>query len=400
MKTLIRILPIFIILFAWNPSGAAEPKAGEEVHISSTVNDDLYLAGKNVTVSAKVNGDVVAAGANVQVSDTVFGDAILAGGDVGISGFVTDDIRIAGGDIEIFKGAGSDVLVFGGTVIIHEGALIRGDLIVFGGDVEINGKIEGELTVFSGNVKLNADVADGAEVKCGSLYVNGHISGDSEIAAEDLVLGPSAKFSGTLRYWTRDGETNFGPAAENAIYDPSLELAEDTDHDPSGLEAILGGIGFVILSFFSSVLIILILVFVFGKYFKMGGERVEKELFKNFGFGVLYVIAIPVLIMTLLISVIGIPIALLVLVLYIFTLVFAPTISSVLVANYINHKYQRDWNNWLIVLVSSGVLIVLGLLIMIPFVGWLIGILVIGASFGAILSSFNQKNVGMSSETQ
>lgn len=382
MKTFVSFLFLTFFIFSFQNVKSAEPKAGKDVLIANPLNDDLYVAGEKIFISAKVNGDVIAAGSEVRVTDTVMGDAILAGATIGISGFVSDDIRVAGGTIDILKGAGDDVIIFGGTVTIHDEAGIRGDVIVFGGEIEINGRILGDLSIFGGSVKLNGDVGGKLKVKGGELFLNSEVAGDSELAAEDLNLGMNAQFHGNVRYWSGDGEMDFGAAAPNAQYDPSLEIEEDMEAQGwSGA----GALGFFLFSLFSSVLLIIILVFGFGKYFDRGAEIAKAELLKSFGMGVLYVISVPVLITILMITVIGIPLGILTLVFYLFTLVFAPGFASVLIGNRLRQHYHKSWNNWMIILVSTGVFIVLWLVLLIPFLGWLVGIFLVGASFGSTL---------------
>lgn len=372
------LLLLLAVALPW--AQAAEPKAAEQIQISEPINDDLYLAAEKIVLSAFLTGDFVAAGSEINIEDTVDGDALIAGGDIKINGYVTDDIRAFAGTLDIHGGSGGDIMIFGGEVTLHREAVVGADVVIFGGEVEINGQVQGSVMIYGGSLSLNGSVGEDLELKGGEIYVNGTVAGESVIAAENLEIGSSARFSGPVRYWSQQGEVDFGKTATTAIYDSELgEKFREEDWSFSGFFA------FLLYSVLASLLVAAFLIFGFGRYFSQGVSRLRNDFFKSFGTGVLYVLAVPFLIFLLMISLIGIPLGLLGFAFFIFTLFFAPVIASVMLAYWLRARNNQDWGDWLMVLISGGIFVALWLLMIIPFIGWLVGIVVIGSVFGAII---------------
>ncbi len=388
MKKLLLIALLVILVSGISWMRAAEPQAGERIEISNPQNDDLYLAGQEIAISALINGDLTAAGPSIIVSDSINGDLLLAGGDILITGYIADDIRVFGGTLNIQGSCGGDLIIIGGTVNIHSTANVMGDVIAMGGEIDILGNIEGKLKTYGGKINLGGRVNKDAEIKGGELYINGVVAGNAIIAAEKLSLGSQARLENQVRYWTEGGEMSFDNAASHAQFDPALgEGFEDETWGGAGF------IFFLIFSLFASLLLSTLLVFVFGRYFSRGSHHFQSDFFKNFGFGILYILGIPVLIALLMVTIIGIPMGLLFLGLYLFTLVFAPTFAAVLITYWLRWRNKKEWGNWLLVLISGRIFLAFCLILFTPFVGWLIGVFVVGASFGAILSGSFQRRI-------
>lgn len=383
-----RLILLALMLLGLSVCEAAEPRAADQIRISSPTTDDLYLAGEEVNILAPVTGDIVAAAGKIHLNDSLWGDALLAGGELFVNAYVLDDIRAFGGTIHISADVGGDVLIFGGTVKIDQNSEVEGDVIVFGGELEVLGNIKGSLRSFGGSINFSGSVQEDAVFKAGDVYLNGSVAGKTSIAAEDIDLGESASFTGRVRYWTPDGQADFAGAATDAVYDEDLgEGYEDSEWTG------IGFFGFLFYSLFASLLLAILLVFGFGQYFAQGSQYLKDDFAKSFGLGVLYVILLPVLVFLLMLTLIGIPLGILTLVLYGFSLIFAPAITAVLITYYLNKRYSKNWNRWFTVLISGGVFLLLSLLMMIPFVGWLIGIVVIGAAFGAlVLATFKARS--------
>jgi amino acid permease len=76
---------------------------------------------------------------------------------------------------------------------------------------------------------------------------------------------------------------------------------------------------------------------------------------------------------------------------YIILLLLSSAITSVVAANWMNNRNEYHWNFWHIAFAAFGIFIVLKLLYSVPFVGWLVMILLACISYGAILLNVNWK---------
>ena len=390
MKKLSFLLVILAVVMA-SPSYAGNPQAGKIVDISDSNNNDMYLAGETVKINAPIRGDVVAAGGKINVNEPVDGDLLLAGGEIFVTGNISDDIRVFGGTVNITSAVTGDVVAFGGTVNIKKGAVINGDVIVAGGDVNIEGNILGNLKASGGNVRVTGDVAGTADFSSGDLYLNNIIGGDVKLAANTLSIGDKFKINGNLRYWTEAGEFTEldGAVAGTAVYDASLHPDDFFTSDWRYMG--FGYAGFLLFATLASVLLAFLLIFSFNKVFEKSGNLYKADFFKNFGYGILYIIGIPFIIVLLMITVIGIPLGIMFLIMYIFTLIFGQTFASVVIAYWSRLRFHKHWNKWMLLLISAGIFILLNLLLLIPIAGWLASIIIIGAAFGAIILAIKRK---------
>lgn len=165
--------------------------AGEDVSLATTGTDDLFMAGETVRAVSDISGSAHAAGRRVSLQAGIGQDAYAAGMDVTVSGPV-------GGDASL---AGYDILVDGP---------ISGDLRAFGAKVTVNGPVAGYAMVAGEEITLNSV-----------------ISGDARVAGQNLVFGPDARVDGMLTLYEQVvGQTQ---VPENVVSEDRLErvLVED-----------------------------------------------------------------------------------------------------------------------------------------------------------------------------
>lgn len=360
-----------LILVSFPILAIAQFNAGESVHILDAQYDDQYMAGGEVTVDAPVYGDVMAAGGQVVFNDSILQDLTVAGGELEINGNIGDDLRVMGGDVTINGTVNDDLLVFGGDVKIGRNAVIRGNLLAY-----------------SGQVRMDGSVLGAARLTGGEIDIDGQIMGPTQIVAEDIHIGDSAEFHAEVRYYREGGEVDFGSSmvSGSAILDESLAWKTsnaDSDLDPvddSGISW-LGWFMFIV----SGLLIIALLNKLFHERFRDASEFAETSVVNSLGYGLIYLILVPIIIVVLLVTVVGIPFAVLMLVIYIITLALGSLISGLTISHILLGRSGTQWGFWKVVLIALLSAIGLKLLGMIPFIGGLITFVVIAIAFGAIL---------------
>ena len=355
---------LIIFLFSILSFGQSEER--KEILIDNVQPDDTYIAGEMIRVNAAVKGDLVIAGGNLIVNDSIHGDLTGAGGDLSIEGYIADDVRVAGGKIRVDSEIGDDLVVFGGEVVITENARINGKLICFAGDVTINGEVIEELVVRGGEVSIN-----------------GTIQGPSKIVGEDISIGSNAQFYKDIEYYNSDGELDF----KNSLVNAKAQFNEDLSEEKSQLSLTTFGTnsfklwGYYVLSAF---LVILVLHALFRNAFSNAVEGLEKSLLKSFGFGLIYLFGIPLLILLAFLLIIGIPLGLFATVVFLFSLLFGHLIAALLLVYYFKHKNEKDWGFWSITFLALGCAILLRLLTIIPFAGILLSAVILSITYGAL----------------
>ncbi len=354
---------------------------GNNVTISKPVYEDLYIAGGTININAPVHGDLVIAGGTIIINDTVTNDILLIGGEVTFNGFAGDDLRCAGGNLRISKNVAGDLVITGGTVIIDKGVTIGG-LLASGGRMTVDGNVNGEVKGAFGELYLNGTMLKDIDCRGGKITVNGTVNGKSTLAAPNITIGNDAVFNNDVRYWNKKGSLDFKQSLKNskASYDSSLRIRTGEWYY-LGAATILGLLWWLGMA----LLMIVIVQYLFSAPMKKAADTFFNNTLKSLGFGFLYFIAVPVAAVIAFVTVIGVPVGLLLIVGYIILLLLASVITSVLLANWLNNRNNYNWNYWRMVFAALGIFILLKLVSLVPFAGWLTMLFLVCTAFGSIL---------------
>ncbi|MEK6481886.1 hypothetical protein WJR50_30365 [Catalinimonas sp. 4WD22] len=389
MKALFLTSLMLVLPWADNPL-MEKFQANEEVLINSRVSHDLYLAGNQITINAPVDGDVMAGGGIILIRDSIADDLVLAGGEISIDGVIGEDLLVMGGEIKVMQSVRGDLIVMGGDITIDENVSIGQDLVLMGGQVHSQALVEGEVLARGGTLYFGGSCEKMLDVQGGKVDINGTVRGETKLAAETISIGNNAQFYSTVHYWTDDDDVNFGESLMDGVqaqYDVGLKPGEEsfwTDQPWSWIPLVLIYLG--------SVLLLIFLIHTFlPKIMEKGSTILYEDTARSFGYGVLYYVGAPLIIVLMLMTVIGIPLGLFSLFLYIFSVLFGLTFSSVVITYLVKKHYHYDWGKGLMIAVSFVIFILLRLLSMIPFLGFMLVGLMVGAAIGALILSFFQK---------
>ena len=88
----------------------------------------------------------------------------------------------------------SDQVTFGGNIVVPAGETHHGDLVAFGGNIEVDGTVTQDLVAFGGNVVVNGRVERDVAVVGGSLTLgpNSYVGRDVSFAGGSLNRMPGA----------------------------------------------------------------------------------------------------------------------------------------------------------------------------------------------------------------
>jgi len=361
MKTIIILLVTLCSMVAYSQTDSEG-----DILITTTQQEDTYLAGGNIQVDAAIRGDLVIAGGNLIINDSIYGDFTAVGGEIMLNSFVEDDARVAVGKVTIDSEIGDDLLVFGGEVILTENAKVNGNLKCFAGNVEIYGDVMGELAL-----------------KGVDVLIDGTVQETSKITGEDITIGSNAKFYQEVQYWNSEGEVDF----KESLVNTEAQFNETLGDDKSQLSLTSFGTKSLALWVFyilSAFLVILVLHALFKNAFSNAVEGLENNLLKSFGYGLVYLIGIPLLIILALIMIIGIPLGLFITTVFIFSLLFGHLIAALLLVYYLKDRYQKSWGFWGVTFLALLCAVALRLLTIIPFAGVLISVIILSITYGAL----------------
>lgn len=291
---------------------------------------------------------------------------------------VTEDLEAFGGDIVIRGTVEGDVAAFGGNIRV-EGE-VTGDVDAFGGNVWIAGTVGGDVEASAGNVYVQPDAEIGGSLSAaaGNVVVAGSVGGNAELAGGTVTLTPAASVDGNVEYAVGDeGEfTNEGAAVGGTI-----TRVQNVDAGPWEGPQIpgwtVGVYGFLVNLALGAVLLL-----AFPRFSAGVAERVSTNTLRTGGVGLLTLIAVPVVLVLVAITVIGIPLAIAGGLLFGLSLWLALIYGRFAVGSWLLSLADVE-NRWGALL---GGLIVLGLAARIPWIGGLVDLIVVLLGLGALAS--------------
>jgi hypothetical protein len=332
---------------------------------------DAFATGGTVTLDESGLEDVFGAGERVELAAPVGGSAHLAGRRV-----------VAGGDI------GGSLYAMGADLTVS--APVAGNALLFGYDVAIGAAIGGNLRAAGRTVRLAAPVAGSALLAGDTVSIDAVIGGDAAIDAEVVDFGPGARIDGTLTLYGRDTAAVDVPASvapadriERRASDERPEAPSGMMEDPSGWLALAAG-------FVGGVLVLAVLVFLAALIAPVGmerlGARIADRPLRTLWIGFLTLAALIGATVLAILTVVGIlaaPAIMLAIVLGCFV--------GWLVGVYLLGRGIWVWTGQLSpdtvgerALVALIGAVVVSLIALVPFLGWLLLMLLTVAGLGAV----------------
>ena len=300
-----------------------------------------------------------------------------AGGTVvvGPGETVRGDLDAFAGSIVVRGTVTGNVNAFGGDVFVAEGAHVGGDVNAAAGSVGIAGTVDGGVSGAAGDVTvLEPGTVGSLEAGAGSVAIYGTVRGDATVGAERLVVGSSGVVAGDLRYDA--GEfVNDGTVEGRVVRDEGIVTGPGFEPLPGVGAVILGVYGFLV-----NLALGAILLLVFPGFSSRVADRAVADPVRSGGAGLLALVAVPVALVLFAVTVIGIPI----------TLVGA-FLFAVLV--WVGTVYGRfavgEWLTDLAGVESRWLALVVGFLavavgVRVPWIGWLVSLVVFLLGFGAL----------------
>lgn len=330
-----------------------------------------FRAGQSLNLTETYNGDLYASGGTVLVSGTVQGDLIVAGGTVTINGTIAEDLRVAGGTVLVNGPVNGEVTVTGGTVTFTSASRVGGSVVAFGGTLNIQGNVGGNIIGAAGTVSLDGNVGRNVTLDAGTLNIpaTASISGSlSAMVGNTASVAPEARIAGgrdiQMSEAMRDGEDN----QRRAGLLGALGLSFLTDFLLGSLMAIAGGS---------------LLLYLLPRLFTQSAEAIENVPLASAGWGLAFLLLVPILFIVLLVSVVGVPLAFIILFLWIIDLIVAPWIAAYALGRLIAGRTDAEWltNSFIQLIVGVVVLNFIGL---VPVIGWLIKFIAMIMGMGAL----------------
>lgn len=351
MKKSFKFLALMILCFMFIPTVYAK-----------TIDHFYAIADETIVFEDEVKGSAAFAGDSVESKGIVNGVNFLAGNKVSYAG-QSDYLVLSGNSITVSGVVINDAIIAGNVIDIKGDADLQRDVVIFGSDITISGKLNRNVTVYGGKV----------------LIKDSNIGGNVKVYSEKIDVEDSVLINGNLSY-PEDASATISSSIENITKTSSIKQPIEADFMTLFIEKIW--------SFMSIVFIFAILSLLIPIVFEKINEDYEQIDFNRgvsvIARGLLFLIIVPVLALLLLILPFGIPLSLIIFALYLIVIYISKVFVGYLIGYKIWQKlFKKDTN-----ILFVGVLgyLILFILSLIPGINTLTSLFVLLFGIGIIIS--------------
>lgn len=405
-----------------------------EYEIKNTINGNSFISVDTLNITPNSNGGII------QGNLFVTANNVNIKSDVTYSDTEKDDLGNPVITINNYSAISGNVFAVAEKFVLEPGSEINGDLFICADEVylEQNSKINGNIFIYSNKFVLNAEIGGSlyAQVQNFDMKYFAFISRDLHLTSEEVILNgwiyrnsfittkniitqdkfinqgnftltdaDSFIFSGEIlgnatinskeiNFNNENNSTckiagNLSYSSKNEFQIPQEIVAKEITYSKYSnttskniitniFDYILNLIGLLILA---HVIYVLLSKFV-PKYLDKISNISALNILKYLGIGLGFLLLIPIVSLLLLLSNVGMVLGLILLLLYIIMLLITKSIFIIAMATFVKTKFKKDFNIYLYILAID---IILSLLTLIPYAGFIISILVSLIGFGMII---------------
>jgi len=344
------------------PAQAAEVKKNQysyTLRSGEVVKNDLIVIAQTARIDGTVEGDLIFFGQEVTINGKVTGDVFAFGQTADVNGVVEGSVRSGGRTVAVRGSVKRNVIFFGETTKIDSKAEVGGSVMAFGGFVTVDGRVGRDTLIRSGNAT-----------------VTGWLGGDLDASADDhFTIGPTAEVQGKTRFRGRK-KPEISPEAKLAS-PPEITMIERKSRYLSFRFYLGQALRWAAAFVFGMVLYLLIPVFFTDVIGSTG------RFWASLGIGLLTLLACILLaLVALLLLIIGVPLGVVAMAL------FLPAVygSQVFVGAWVGQRMFGEALGSASLLGRLAVgLLVLRVVTHLPYIGWLVTLVMICWGLGALL---------------
>ena len=372
IQLLLTIPVILLSLINLNTCFGTEFRAGENFLLLDTllIDDDLIIAGGTIKSDATITGDLVSASNRLVQNGIVEGSVIAGAKDIDVLGQVNGSVRGFAQNINVNGNVNRNLLAFCYALNIKPEADIGGDVTAYCGELTLDGK-----------------VGKGLRGAMGTLTISGTINGDVSVEADKITLMPTAKILGDFKYRCNKKATIESGALVTGQTLWTREADKEKEEEKPAFTA--GKVIKEILFLLALMITGIVVTLIFKKGAHQAKSAVTASFLKSLGWGFVFMVCIPVAIVLLMLSILGIPIAIISLFGYAVLIYVAKIPVATALGGKIIKAFGKQGEPSLIWSMLLG-LFILTFLLNIPYLEWLLYIVVLFSGFGAILFSCRQ----------
>jgi cytoskeletal protein CcmA (bactofilin family) len=281
------VMGAMVMALALAPAGqAAEIKHGDPNYTlaaGEVIHTDLIVSADAARIDGDVDGDLITFSRSVTVNGHIKGDVISFSEELHVNGMVDGNVRAFVKEFQLNGTVGRNVMSWVGDINTDEKSVVNGTMTLGAGDCTLNGKLVGDLLSFSGSLELDGSLGRNVMVRAGHLRVGPKAVVAGEFKAQlrkpaDISLDAKLASPPVITIVERDSEKSY--SSPRYYWHQTL----------------LWGASFI----FGLVMLLLMPGFLFD------AAGACKRTMPAIGFGALFLIATPVLVVIVCITIVGI----------------------------------------------------------------------------------------------
>ncbi len=255
-----------------------------------------------------------------------------------------------------------NLTVFNGATTLEEGSTVNGDVYIINGNLSASGLVNGSLVC----TNCTGQITDTAEIR-----------GDLVSASDNLDVSSSAKIANDSRF-------NLPTLLKNLRINEWVNQANDLRPQTSLTQKVLWNV-FLVLAISALTVLVALL---FPKATAKVSEAISSQAAPSFGVGVLTVVALPIIMLIMTITVILIPLVIFLGLGIVAAMIFGWVALSLEVGNRLSSSSTQKWHEAISAGVGSLLVgFILALVGWIPFLGFVVLSLVALFGLGAVVLS-------------
>jgi len=359
----ISLTLMLMAAFAAAPVLAFDGRTGDTVTVTQNevVDGDLYVIGRSIIIDGTVNGDIFGIGQEITISGTVNGGVTLVGETLTLNGQVAHGARLAGETINVNSSIGRDIAAAGATLKVGGTAEIAGDLVLGFGTAYINGHVNGNIKGGGGEVTIT----------------NG-VGGNVDLAVDKLTITSAANIEGDLVY-TSENEASIQSGAQ--LGGSTTHNVPEKPAEPSPFSVARGKL----LGFLMILVIGIIVILLATERVSAMADSIRNKPWPSLGWGALVLFVTPIAALIVICTIIGLPLGLIALALWGIAIYLSQIPVGFLIGRLIIRRNGEIESRGLMIGALALGLVILLVLGLIPYIGWLVMLLTIMFGLGSLV---------------
>jgi len=369
MKIKISALIVLSFVFCFSLiARAAENNNNGSVYIpkETTISESLYTKGENITIDGNISGDLVAIAQTITINGHLDGDLIAIAQDIFVNGSIGGSVRVISNSLIVDGTIDRNLTSINSHLALKENSKITWDTYFIGSRLEINGIIDGNVNAWSQDT-----------VVLGKIGKNLRLKVANQKSENNLQINAGAIVNGDVEYASSQ-TANISSQANIAG-----EIKKQSWPVPEKQSKTLNYLWSLLFSVFSAIIVGLVLVFLLPITSQNILEKILKNPLKSLLYGPILMFILPPIVIILSLTIIGLPLALIIGALWLIGLYVAKILSALLFGQLLIKKFNLKNPASLFWSMILGIILA-WILFSIPFIGWLIGLVVAWLGLGGI----------------